>query len=442
MTIRNDSTELPFPQVYQILDKALPDYFVRQGGTLNPARVMGLLVRMCTMGQKGYRRVIREVKDGLWHAFGWIGEDEVPTAQAFGQARRALTPTVCLQAFDAVYAACATARCGAYARYAGRRVIAVDGTRLRLPESKELGDAFGRPYNGTDAVSVPCAGLVQLWDVGAQQPVAFSLTRTDFSERDEALDLLRHLSDQDILVGDRGYPSWRFFAALHERDIAYIIRCSTRHNKVVRTFMASDAVDAVVSFPQSQKNTDPQRPVPALTVRLVKIQLPDGRTEVLATSLPHDEHPAEDIAGIYRARWRIETAFREMKVWHALEDFSALFPAGIEQEVMAIQIFMLIASELEAKAHVYHHEQTKDEPEPDANTEQDSSIQRIATGHGIAFNRLLIADAAVSLTFHAIGDWDSLPQRIQMNLKEIWRNRSKRKPNRSNPRKQKLRRGR
>ena len=323
-----------FPHLYSVLEAALPEKFSRQGRKLNPAKVMGLLCVMCTLGQKGYRRVIREMRGGLRRAFGWDVEEDVPTPQAFGQARQALTPAICLQAFDAVQAACTASNTASAKGYAGLREVGMDGTRLPLPVDPALIEHFGCPSNSRGATQAPMAGLVQLWDLAANRPIAFSLARCDFSERAEALDLFRHLGSGDLLIGDRGYPCFEIFQRLQHADVRFILRCSVKLNAAVRTFMQSESTDEIVTIKPPSKFAH-EAP---LSLRLIKVQLPSGKIEVLATNLLAGEgHTAEKMSELYLKRWRVETAFREMKVWHAVEAFSARFVAGIEQELMALQ---------------------------------------------------------------------------------------------------------
>ena len=413
-----------FPHLYAVLEEALPDKFVRRGRKLNPAKVMGLLCVMCTLGQKGYRRVIREMRGGLRRAFGWVLDEDVPSPQAFGQARQALRPEICLLAFDAVQAACQASNRRSRRGYAGLREVAIDGTRVPLPVDKRLIEHFGCPSNQRGSSQAPMAGLVQLWDVSANRPVAFSLTKCDYSERAEALDLFRHLGPEDVLIGDRGYPCFEIFQVLQHRSIHFVLRCSNNFNQAVREFVVGSQEDATVTIPA------PPRSARSGTVRLrlLKVRLPSGNTEVLATNLwLEDGHAAADLAALYARRWRVETAFREMKVWHAVETFSARFPAGIEQELMALQLFMLLASELEARA-------LDDLAERQSAAQTDTEREQLDK---VRFNRLLIADATVDLTRVALDDLGAIPEMVASNLRYIWQQRSRIRPGRSYPRQRK-----
>ena len=400
-----------------VLDAALPEKFVRQPRKITPARLVAFLCIMSGFGSKGYRRVVQELRSGLHRAFGWHSADDVPTPQAFAQARHGLSRETCRRAFTAVRNACQNHLQPAARTYAGLRIVAIDGTRLTLPPTPTLIEQFGLPRNQRGAASAPMAGLIQLWDVGSNLPIDFALAPCDFSERGYALELFDQLGRRDLLIGDRGYPSFEIFRALCRRRCRFLLRCRQRHGKEVEQFVASGANDAIVCFIARNDRGQRIAGTPRIPVRLVRIPLPDGRDEILATNLWLTRgHSREALAELYTKRWTIETAFREMKAFHALEDFSAGTPDGIYQEIVAIQIFLLLTAELEAMAK--QHKPAADEP----------------GAQPFSFNRLMIGDAVIILMRTAATNPEQLPDQLRIQLAEIWKARSKPRPGRSYPR--------
>ena len=74
----------------------------------------------------------------------------------------------------------------------------------------------------------------------------------------------------------------------------------------------------------------------SLTLRLIKVVLPSGQIEVLATSLLDTTHfPAEAFAELYHARWSIEEAFKVLKHRLYLEQFTGELPESIRQDILA-----------------------------------------------------------------------------------------------------------
>lgn len=440
--------ERPFAGFLTLLESRLADRFVRRSAKLSPARLIGVLCLMTGFGRKGYRRVVAELRSGLAGAFGWPALALIPSPQAIGQARRSLSREMCDQAFAAVLGGCRAGAVSPVARYRGLRLLAIDGTRLGLPPSPALIAHFGVPKNGQGACAAPMAGLVQVWDVGANQPLAFALTGCDCDERSTAMGLFDRLGPGDLLIGDRGFPSYALLLALCRRKSRFLLRCSIKANAEVMAFLASGADDAVVRLVKRGSNGQRIDATPAIPVRLIRVTLPNGTVEVLVTNLWRQrDHERLTLIDLYTQRWRIETAFREMKVYHALEGFSATYPDGIYQEIVAIQIFLLLTSELEAMARA-EHQRRLDQPTPlpvPATTGKPPPPTALAQtttptpiDHGIRFNRLLIADNVIHLLrANATGGQPAVAAMLPDILDYLWKNRAKVRPGRVYPRQRK-----
>jgi len=404
-----------------LVEAALPRHFTYNRGKLGPARTFLTLVNMRIFGQRGYRRVLNELKDGLQTQLGWLWDDK-PSPAALCKSRKKLTTEHCQMAFQAVYGGCSLARSCPEFTHAGRRIISLDGTRLSLPDSPELDDYFGKPSNQTGETGYPSAGLIMMWDVSSQQPVAFQLAPYKHSEPEIGLKLCDQLPPNSLLIADRGFPSFRLFSSLERRQQPYLIRITKTQWKAIKPFVSGEERDADIVIPRPSKaSKDPVVPH-ELCLRIIKYRLPNGEDELLATNLPRTkEHDPETLGKLYTTRWRIETAFREMKVWHALENFSARHVLGIYQEVTAAFVFMLMVSEMEAKVrsekkHLIQENPTK--PLPD-----------------IRYNRLMIADAVVGLLVASAAGTRQVEIHLQRCIDAIWRNREKRRKRPSYPRK-------
>jgi len=51
----------------------------------------------------------------------------------------------------------------------------------------------------------------------------------------------------------------------------------------------------------------------SFVLRLVKVRLKDGKSEVLATNPPREIFPEQCFAEVYHMRWNIETAYEILK---------------------------------------------------------------------------------------------------------------------------------
>lgn len=385
---------------------------------LGPWQVFLILMRMSVLGTKGFRRTMIEMKQELGRSLGW---EKGPTASAFSQARRKLDAGRCAQVFSQVHKLCKTARELAKAGYFGLRVVAIDGTKLMLPAYEELRRHFGCP---TQSPKGPQASLTMLWDVGANQPIDWRLGPTRVHERGQGLDLARHLGPNDLLIADRGFSSRRMLLDLILRGAQFLmrIRCDRASClKEVADFADSGRKDAVVSLLTRTYND-----APAITVRLIRHVLSDGTVTVFVTSLwDQRKHPADTLIELYAQRWEIETAFRELKLWHGLERFNAHHVDGIAQEVCAVMVFQLLASELQARAERHHGVESPARPQPRA------------ADPPIRFNRILVADWVVALIKAGAVSDKEVRKTFDEAMDDLWRYRQKPRPGRSFPRERK-----
>lgn len=402
-----------------IVSEALPSFFSHRRGKLGPSQTFLTLVSMRLFGQRGYRRVVTEMQDQLARKLGW-DRDGRPSGAAVCMARQKLTLEHCRTAFRAVSDACSLAREQPEFRYRGLRVVSFDGTRVSLPDAPALRDAFGGPSNQHGTAGCPAAGLMMLWDVSAQQPVDFVLAPYKHNERELAMKLMDEIPDQSLLITDRGFPSFDFIEQLMHRDQPFLMRISKVSRSYINDFLQGDKRDAVVTITPPTKKSHHSH---AYAVRLLKVRLPSGEDEILITNLMDEqEYQAAELGRLYTTRWRIETAFREMKVWHALEHFSARHVLGIHQEIYAIFTFALLVSNLEARVRDEHAKALTHDPDtplPD-----------------IRFNRLIIADAVADIMGLAGEGRRAVERRVERVLADSWRYREKRRI-RQAPRKRK-----
>ena len=109
------------------------------------------------------------------------------------------------------------------ADWRGLRVVAADGTCLRLPRWRETQEAYGVDGPKGDG-SVVMARVVALLAVASNQIVHTVIGAFSLGERSLLVRALGALSARDLLVLDRGYPAWWLFAVLGQRGIGFCAR--------------------------------------------------------------------------------------------------------------------------------------------------------------------------------------------------------------------------
>lgn len=213
-----------------------------------------------------------------------------------------------------------------YETYFGHRVLAVDGSKINLPYNSELLDIYGsqKSTNGLIQSLVSC-----LTDVMNNVIIDGIMAPFDSSERELAKQNITNsvnmLTDSDIILFDRGYPSSELMQFLDKNGSKYIMRCdATFLGKILKTHIENDFV-TTHKFMKSGIT---------LTFRVVRFPISDGTTEILVTNIP-DEFDIADFKQLYNLRWGIEKTYNCIKNKFELESFSGTKPICILQDFYA-----------------------------------------------------------------------------------------------------------
>lgn len=295
--------------------------------------------------RRGYRHLI----DAFWdeaHSFGLpLPRDEPVSAPAICKARQKLRPellrTLLHQASDSF-----DAQFGADKRWFGRRVFAVDGSKVNVQRSDELKQAFGVPSDG----HCPQVLVSTLFDLVAKVPHDISVAPSASCERMELLGMLSRLRAGDVLVLDRGYPSFEMMRVLIDEGIDFVMRVPIKNYfAAVQELLYSGRDDCRIRIkPPERRGMDDHAPV---DVRALRILVPDSEPTVLLTSLRRSEFKRLQIADLYHMRWEVEEFYKLMKSNYLGQgQFHARSAMGVEQEIHAVALFVGITRYLMAAA--------------------------------------------------------------------------------------------
>ena len=260
------------------------------------------------------------------------------TKSAFVQARNKVSPDVFLYLIKRLIDEFYTDNSNVKLILTGFRVLAVDGTCITLPTTKELEDLYGKSTNQNQAYTVQARASV-LYDLSNRLALNSILTPIDIGERELALQQLQHCQKGDLVIYDRGYPSYDLFHEHYEKNVAFVIRAKSNFNSVASEFLKSGKTSQVVEFfpgkrmDLTDKTYTKNTP---LKVRLIRIELPGGEIELLITSLTDSKKYKHSIfKELYFRRWKIETYFDELKNKLGIEHFSGYSNQSILQDFYA-----------------------------------------------------------------------------------------------------------
>ena len=234
----------------------------------------------------------------------------------------------------------------------GFRLLAVDGSTVNLPTSKKLQDIYGYARNQTGDTTVQGRVSV-LYDVLNQFALDSNLAPRSSSERGLALEHLKKTRKGDLIIYDRGYYSYDFIKAHTRLNLDFLFRAKA-DLKVVKSFIASKKNTQTVEISLGRtllKKERETKDISPIRIRLVRVELPGGEIEVLATSLLDvKKYPSKSFKELYFKRWKIETYYDELKNKLKVEHFTGYSDRAIRQDfytaILISNIQSLIVNDL------------------------------------------------------------------------------------------------
>lgn len=263
---------------------------------------------------------------------------ETPSASAFVQQRQKLLPSAFEELFHRF-----TGFLHPRKRFQGYRLLAVDGSSLKSTSYPADADAY-RP--GTDRQH----GW-NLYHINALFDLENSIYTDVLVQKEHTKNEAKALcemterssvSEPVILLADRNYESYHNFACMEKKGWKYLIRLKDGNRRLAYgvKLPASPEFDLPVHMTLGRltERQLKQRGIPvpegyyrlpanmtfdalkpdsacfyALTARIVRFRLQDGRTETLMSNLNPADFTLTALRTLYAKRWGIETSFRRLK---------------------------------------------------------------------------------------------------------------------------------
>lgn len=240
-------------------------------------------------------------------------------------------------------------------KWRGYVLLACDGSRLALPDIKELGERFGYYHTYQGEELYPSAKACVFQDTLNNITVCAEAVGKDEDERHT---FERHFGEASGLVGlktifllDRGYFSYNIMYMLMKDGHKFVLKA--RDMPWQKEFLKSGKEQQTTVIEPSRatsiyKNEDwLNESEKKLTVRLVRYDHPDGSSDVLVTNLQSSEGVScKDVIDLYSLRWPVETAYGIYKNDEALELFSSYRIDGVLQDFHAAVILFNLAAML------------------------------------------------------------------------------------------------
>lgn len=268
---------------------------------------------MALHSEGSYEDVLALITDGLAWAERGERSGRLANKAAISHARDRLGPEPLAGLFEQVAVPLAGPDTpGSW--LAGRRLVAIDGTCLDVPDTVKNEAFFGRPgVMKGERAAFPQARVVALAECGTH--AIFDAVIGLYTDSEQVLSegLLGRLGPGMLCLADRGFYSftaWRTACATGA-DLLWRVKKSLRLDPV------EELADGSYLARVFDSVTDRRREHP-VSVRVIEYTIADGRDNderyrLITTVLDPSQAPALELAAAYTHRWELENTFEKLK---------------------------------------------------------------------------------------------------------------------------------
>lgn len=234
----------------------------------------------------------------------------------------------------------------------GLKVLGMDGTTLRVPDSSENRHEFELFARS----SYPVVRIITLMALRSRLILECSFSGCRTSELALAYKVISAIPDKSVTVFDRYFYNYKLWNTITgsgvERHWVVRARNDLQNWKVIKCLGKGDEL-VEIRPSRSSRSNNPELPE-VIVARVIRSRRAGYKTRTLITSLTDAEkYPAAEIAGLYQERWEQELGYRELKA-ETLEGHEAIrsqSPERIRQEIWGLLIaYNLVRQEMESAA--------------------------------------------------------------------------------------------
>jgi len=243
----------------------------------------------------------------------------------------------------------------------GHRVFIIDGSSFSMPDTPDLQKHFGQPSGQKKGCGFPMAHLMALCDLGTGLVIDLIASPLQSGDLTKGVRTHRVLRTGDVVLGDRAFGTWGYFALVLQHHLHAVTRAHQRlklslnprqrwHERgtYCRLYTLDDEDQVIEWFkprhrPKWMSLTLYERLPPSIIVRVIRytIRRKGFRTRevtLLTTLTDHARYPADKLAALYSRRWEIETNFRDLKETMGMKTLRCRTVDGVLKEMYTCAI--------------------------------------------------------------------------------------------------------
>jgi len=250
------------------------------------------------------------------------------------------------------------------------RILAMDGTRIDLPECKDLCDHFGTAKNAFGRQQ-PQARMVMLQFPFTRMPYRYELAPVSCGESTLAMRLCAHLCPHDLVLLDAGFWSYGLLWTIQNQKAFFALRLKS-DVKLVTLKRLGSSERLVRWTPKDSRGKWRKAGLPkSIDLRVIEYRVPGFRRQAIVTNVLSPKAitrkdwtrlttSCQDanrklLPGLFHRRWEIETSFSEMKVVQGMEgQLRSRVPESVAYEIAGHVVLYLLVRWLMVEAAVKH----------------------------------------------------------------------------------------
>jgi hypothetical protein len=222
---------------------------------------------------------------------------------------------------------------GAHWRIGRWLALAVDGTRVSVPRTKENEQAFCAPNYGAGKTAryrkkkgknqrrrkkkskpqpvKPQMWLTLLWHMGLHMPWCWKSGPSYASERDHLKQILAEQSfpADTLFCADAGFTGYELWKAIIDKGHSFLIRVGGNVKLLRGLGYVQERGDLVYCWPDSAA----RKKQPPLVLRLLRLRVGNCPMCLLTNVLDETQLSVQQAIELYKRRWGVELQFRSVK---------------------------------------------------------------------------------------------------------------------------------
>jgi hypothetical protein len=230
---------------------------------------------------------------------------------------------------------------GKESTWRGHRIIGIDGTCVSMSDEKELADEFGRTESKHGQSRFPIARVVFAVTLKTQITLSHQIGRYKTSEQELLRRMIKEMLEGDLIICDRHYAGANLYVEYKNCGLEFITPSHQMLNiNKLKRIKEHAPGDLVVEIPITPKHRRENTNLPEnIVVRLIEVKAKVRGKKVnfwlVSSLIDSAKYSADEIRGLYRRRWRVETLIEEIKIWLGSDVLRSKTAPGIRKEIYA-----------------------------------------------------------------------------------------------------------